>query len=116
MPVEYESPEDSDMMNSQERYAAEVGSVISSPLRVACIHGRYEKHMYSDDPDIPKGGRILTEPCPGGREVTGIEGIVTATGNNTMPGHGEPGPWAYVTVYGDFEVFDTMLVTPLSEV
>ncbi len=51
--------------------------------------------------------------CPGGREVTMMEGIVTATGNNTMPGHGVPGPWAFVTIYGDFEPFDTMLVTAL---
>ena len=42
-----------------------------------------------------------------------MEGIVTATGNNTMLGHGEQGPWAHVTIYGDYEPFDTMLVTPL---
>ncbi len=39
-----------------------------------------------------------------------IEGIVTSVGNNTILGHGEPGPWAFVTIYGDFEMFDTMLV------
>lgn len=56
-----------------------------SDLRVACEHGRYDKHWVSVGRDV--------ESCPGGREVTAIEGIVTATGNNTMPYHGEPGPW-----------------------
>ncbi len=42
-----------------------------------------------------------------------VKGVVTATGDNTMLGHGEPGPWAYVTVHGDYEVSDTVLVAAL---
>jgi len=33
-----------------------------------------------------------------------IEGLVTTKGDNTMLGHGVQGPWAWVTIYGDYEM------------
>ncbi len=44
-----------------------------------------------------------------------MEGIVTSVGSNNMIGHGNSGPWAFVTIYGDFEPFDTMLVMKVSD-
>ncbi len=53
--------------------------------------------------------------CPGGRVVTAVEGIVTSVGVNTMSEHGVSGPWAHVTIYGDYEPFDTMLVAAIGD-
>lgn len=48
-------------------------------LRAACIHGRYDQHMFSKDPPDIQGDWEMTEHCPGGREVT-IEADIDAAG------------------------------------
>ena len=78
-------------------------------LRDACIHGHWDEHTYIDE----EAGLICH--CPGGRDITIVEGIVTAVGVNTMADHGEQGPWAHVTIYGDYEPFDTMLVAAIED-
>lgn len=48
------------------------GHLLMSELRVACIHGRYERHETSTwtETNPPRGKKLKLEPCPGGRLLT----------------------------------------------